>query len=254
MVIEEAFRDGPATRKSTRPPTVISTVERALDRAPGTRSLWLRLPPSRKLTYKPGQFISCELPLGETPTVRPYTIASSSDGGNLIEICLDLVPGGVGSHHLFSLGIGGSVSFTGPWGLFTLDHPPLAECVFVASGTGVVPLRAMIRRVLDSGDESSLVLLYGERDERRLLYRDEFETWAREQARFAFVPILSEPPAAWRGARGDLLAAAEERYVKADSDRRRHFYICGVGDIVTRLRDLLRGAGYERRAIHYEKW
>jgi ferredoxin-NADP reductase len=42
--------------------------------------------------------------------------------------------------------------------------------------------------------------------------------------------------------------------VDADSDRTRHFYVCGVGKGVLRLRDLLRGAGYERRAVHYEQW
>jgi hypothetical protein len=46
----------------------------------------------------------------------------------------------------------------------------------------------------------------------------------------------------------------EARYVKGDEDRSRYFYICGVGTLVTQLRDLLRGAGYQRRAVLYEKW
>jgi len=37
-------------------------------------------------------------------------------------------------------------------------------------------------------------------------------------------------------------------------DASRHFFVCGVGEIVPRLRGLLRGAGYERRAVPYEKW
>jgi ferredoxin-NADP reductase len=44
------------------------------------------------------------------------------------------------------------------------------------------------------------------------------------------------------------------RWVDADANRSRHFYICGVGKGVIALRDLLRGAGYERRAVHYEQW
>ncbi len=39
-----------------------------------------------------------------------------------------------------------------------------------------------------------------------------------------------------------------------DSDRSRQFYLCGVGKGVITLRNLLRGAGYERRAVHYEQW
>ena len=51
-----------------------------------------------------------------------------------------------------------------------------------------------------------------------------------------------------------LFELAQARWVGGDADRTRHFYICGVGKGVIRLRDLLRGAGYERRAVHYEQW
>jgi ferredoxin-NADP reductase len=51
-----------------------------------------------------------------------------------------------------------------------------------------------------------------------------------------------------------MIAETERRWVRADSERNRQFYVCGVGDGVLALRDLLRGAGYERRAIRYERW
>ncbi len=242
------------SREPIRQSVFAAKIERILDRARGTRSLWLRLPTGQKLDFLPGQFISCELPVGEKPILRPYSIASSSDDGNLIEICLDLVPGGPGSRTLFSLPIGSALRFTGPWGFFALDRPPDAECVFLAEGTGVVPLRLMIRRALDLPSESRLVLLYGERDEQRILYREDLESWARGQPRFIFLPLLREPSDRWQGLRGDLFAEVEQRYVKADSGRSRNFFICGVGDIVIRLRTLLRSAGYDRRAIQYEKW
>jgi ferredoxin-NADP reductase len=53
---------------------------------------------------------------------------------------------------------------------------------------------------------------------------------------------------------GSLSARIEQRYVHGDAQRQREFFICGVGEVVTRLRDRLRGAGYERRAVHYERW
>ncbi len=51
-----------------------------------------------------------------------------------------------------------------------------------------------------------------------------------------------------------LFEEVERRWVKADGDRTRQFYICGVGKGILKLRDLLRGAGYQRRAVHYELW
>jgi ferredoxin-NADP reductase len=227
-----------------------ATIERILERAPHTRSLWLRLPQGRHLGFLAGQFISCELPIGVEPILRPYSIAASADEGSLVEICFDLVPEGPGSRYLFSLVVGATVSFTGPWGLFTIDRPPESDCVFVASGTGIVPIRRMIARALEFPGRHPLKLLYGEASLSRLLYREDFEAWARDHSRFEFAPILQTGKAA----ADELFAEVERRYVIADSNRRRYFYVCGIGNIVVRLRDLLRSAGYERRAVNYEKW
>ncbi|MFI5396724.1 MAG: ferredoxin--NADP reductase [Candidatus Binatia bacterium] len=224
--------------------TYEATVERIIERAPHTKSLFLRLPPSRRFTFIPGQFISCLLPLDGGPAIRPYSIASSPDEPALLEICLNLVPGGVGSRYLFSLAVGASIRFTGPWGTFTLDRQPEAECVFIAEGTGIAPIRPMLWRALQSGSISPLRLHYGAASAAHLLYADEFERAAQEQPRFTFAPLLGVP----------LVEFVTQHYLARDTDRARHFYICGVGAIVPQLRDLLRRGGYERRAVQYEKW
>jgi NAD(P)H-flavin reductase len=155
---------------------------------------------------------------------------------------------------LFSLTVGAQVNFTGPWGTFKIDSPPAAECVFLADGTGIVPIRPMIRRTLESESQFPVHLLYSAEDESRLLYRAEFIEWARRNPRFVFEPSLRVSPSGWTGLQGTLTEHVEARYVRGDDDRSRHFYICGVGMPVTQLRDLLRGAGYQRRAVQYEKW
>jgi ferredoxin-NADP reductase len=221
-----------------------ATIERIVQRAADTRSFFLRLPPSQQLAFKPGQFISCLIPQAEGVAVRPYSIASSPDDSELIEICLNLVPGGVGSAYLFTLGIGAPVRFTGPWGTFTLARQPEAECVFLADGTGIAPIRPMIWRALASGGTLSLCLHYTAPSAAHLLYADEFERAARAHSRFSFLPLVA----------GSLVDVVTRQYLERDRDRTRHFYICGVGAIVPTLRDLLRSGGYERRAVHYEKW
>src|SRR5260370_41392136 len=101
-----------------------------------TGSFFLHLPRSQRLTFVPGQFISCLLPVGGETIIRPYSIASSPDDATL-EICLNLVPGGPGSHYLFGLDVAAPVRFTGPWGTFTLERAPQAECVVIADGTRI---------------------------------------------------------------------------------------------------------------------
>lgn len=241
---------------TAHPPTNAYTaiIERVYDHNADTRSLFLRLPLTRRLDFQPGQFLSLSLPIAGKMLTRPYSIASAPVENEPLEICFNLVPGGLGSSYLFDRQVGDCLNFTGPWGTFVLDHSLTlsAECVFLAEGTGIAPLRPMIRQTLAL--PRPVQLLYSARRESDLLYRQELETWARDYPSFHFESILSEPSSSWLGKQGTWVEHVERRYLLADQDRSRHFFICGVGSSVTRLRDLLRGAGYERRAVHYEKW
>jgi ferredoxin-NADP reductase len=93
-------------------------------------------------------------------------------------------------------------------------------------------------------------LLYAASSQQHLLYRDEFESFATRGRNFRFEPIVLQSSDIYPR----LLAEAERRWIAADTDRSRQFYVCGVGKGVSALRDLLRGAGYERRSVHYEQW
>jgi len=215
-------------------------VARVVEHAPDTRSLFLRGP---RIDFRPGQFISCLLPVGGETLIRPYSLASSPEEDEL-EICLNRVPGGLASPYLLSLAAGAPLRFTGPWGTFVLDRAPDAETVFIADGTGIAPIRPMLRRALATATGHPLRLLYGAESRERLIYRGELEAMAREHAAFRFEHVPG----------GRLREEVARRWVDGDADRGRRFFICGVGAIVPALRDLLRGAGYERRAVQYEKW
>jgi ferredoxin-NADP reductase len=214
---------------------------RIVEHAPDTRSLFLRLPPGERLEFRPGQFLSCLLPVGDQPPIiRPYSLASSPEDEEL-ELCLNLVPGGPGSHHLFQLTPGAAVHYTGPWGTFILDRAPDAEAIFIADGTGIAPIRPMLRRALATATHP-LHLLHG--TEGTPLYGRELVALAGSHRLLTVEHVPS----------AHLRDETVRRWIDADGDRRRHFYVCGVGDIVRTLRDLLRRAGYERRAVQYEKW
>ncbi len=234
--------------------TYAATIERICQHNVNTRSFFLRLRSDQHLAWKPGQFLSLLLPIAGETLIRPYSIASSPEERNLLEICLNLVPDGPGSHYLFARTVGETLCFTGPWGTFGFDQPPQAECVFIADGMGIAPIRPMIRRAVACEPGPPLQLLYSAVQESGLLYRQEWKASAQACPRFSFTPLLSNPASGWSGLQGSLVEYVECRYINGDGDRSRHFYICGVGQQVTHLRDLLRQAGYQRRAVQYEKW
>jgi ferredoxin-NADP reductase len=208
-----------------------------------TRSLFLRQTTAPRITFRPGQFISCLLPLGDETFIRPYSLASDPEHEDM-EICLNLVPGGRGSPYLLGLPRGATVRFTGPWGTFVLDRAPDVETVFIADGTGIAPIRPMVRRALATNPRHPIRLLCGVGSGTGLPYHAELDRLAREHANVDFHQVP----------RTRLRDEVQRRWVDGDAERRRCFYICGVGALVPELRDLLRRAGYERRAVQYEKW
>ena len=230
-----------------------AVVDRVQEWRPATRSLFLRIPAGARMPFHAGQFISLALPVGDSPPlVRPYSMASDP-GAELIEICVDLVPGGIGSAYLFALAPGATVSFKGPFGTFMVDEPPAAEMVCIADGTGIAPIRAIVRRALARDGDHRVAVLHGAPSEADLLFRAELTGLAGAHSRFSWEPVLAGPGSA-AGENPKLEALVLDRYVRADTDRTRHFWICAVGDLVRRLREALRAAGYERRAVHYEQW
>jgi ferredoxin-NADP reductase len=217
------------------------TVTRVVDHAPGVRSLHLAL--AAPLRHLPGQFISCALPSGEQTLTRAYTIASHPADPLAIEIVFNLVPGGLGSTSLFGLTIGDVVHFTGPWGTFTLDTQPDAETIFVADGICIAPIRPMLARACATGTHP-IHLLYGTGPNAPLLYQAELRALADRHARFTWSAVDT----------ARLEAEVSAAFVAADEDRRRHFFVCAIGDRLRRLRRLIRDAGYDRHALHFERW
>jgi ferredoxin-NADP reductase len=199
-----------------------------------TRSLFLAL--DAPLSFRPGQFLSCLLPVGGERIIRPYSIASGPDEPERLEILYNLVSDGPGSGHLHTLQVGDALHFTGPWGTFVLDEPPDAETVFVAEHTAIAPIRAMLR-------------WHAVRPHRpfRLLYGTAVGVYLDE--------LTALPGLETEVVRPDrLLDETRRRFVDADAARSRHFFVCAIGATAYALRDCLRGAGYPRHAVRYEKW
>jgi ferredoxin-NADP reductase len=237
--------DAPSKRS-----TLNVRVDRIFDHASDTRSIFLSLTSGKHLRFAPGQFISITIPLGDETRSRPYSIASDPEDRGPFEICFNRVKGGRGVEWLFDRRVGDTLDFSGPFGNFTIDRAPDAELGFIAEGTAIAPIRPMLKRALTSSPAAKIHMIYAAPDRDHILYADEIEQLVRTAPNFSYEPVIVPADQIY----DRLFELAQSRWITADADRTRHFYICGVGKGVIRLRDLLRGAGYERRAVHYEQW
>jgi CDP-4-dehydro-6-deoxyglucose reductase len=219
------------------------------DLAPEVRHFVFEVAGTGRVDFTPGQFVSVTERIGGRDVTRAYSIASPPDG-KCIELCLNRVADGLVSPHLFDLRPGDSVRLSEPLGYF-VPRRPLSDSVFIATGTGIAPIRSILHHVLRKGTGRRLTLLFGARYEARLLYRQEFEKLASEHPNFRFLPALSRPDEFWHGRTGHVQAYLDEALGDShDLD----VYVCGLKAMVDDVRAELKRRGFDRKRIIYEKY
>jgi NAD(P)H-flavin reductase len=217
--------------------------------APEVRHLVFQLEDTDSLAYVPGQFASVTAEIDGSPITRAYSFAAPA-AGSRFELCLNRVAEGKFSPYLFDLRPGDQIQMTGPWGGF-IFRQPVEDSILVATGTGIVPFRAMLLDQLARDRVHQFTLIFGVRYERGLLYREEFEQLERDHANFHFWPTLSRPEPSWSGRTGHVQA----HLFQATAERRdMNVFICGLKAMVDDVRAILKSSGFDRKRIICEKY
>lgn len=226
-----------------------ATVVEFHDIAPEVRHFTFEVPDVSQLRYKAGQFVSLKETINSKKITRPYSIVSLPDG-NRFELCLNLVHEGVFTPHLFSMKPGDSIEISEPLGFFTI-RDPAKEAVFVATGTGIAPFRAMAPEYLAHPNANQLTLIFGVRHENTIYYRGDFEGLAGKYSNFRFWPTLSRAESSWSGRTGHV----QLHLLEAIGDRRDlDVYVCGLKAMVDDVRAILKAMGFDRKQIIFEKY
>ncbi len=253
------------------PPTFDVRLVRARKLSPQVRELGFERADGTPVEFQAGQWVSLVLPLPEGEGRRAYSIASHPDGSSGFELAVTKVDGGPGSTYLHELPVGAVVRALGPQGFFTRPRmaghagPAAYPALFVGTGTGVTPLRSMIKDALLAGETAPIVLLFGVRYESDRLYREELEELSRTYANFRAVYTVSRPDASWSGATGYVQTHVESLWRELAHERASsaseeapvapHVYICGLERMVSAVRDLLRKQmGIDRKQVHSERY
>jgi CDP-4-dehydro-6-deoxyglucose reductase len=168
--------------------------------------MFVRLPAAERFDFLPGQYIDFLLPGGRR---RSFSIASPPHDSRLLELHVRRVSGGEFTEPLFSEPLrGGLLTMQGPFGHFVYRSPEPrsrandAPMLLLGGGTGLAPLKSILRHVIENGLDREMTLYWGVRDERDLYARVALEQMARRAANFRWVPVLSDAAPGWAGRRG----------------------------------------------------
>ncbi len=171
--------------------------------APDVLRVMLRLPPANGLRYLAGQSVDVIDPAG---TRRSYSIANSpgrNGESTKLELHVRAVGGGAMSEYWFKRARANDLlRLVGPRGTFFLRRTTGLDLVFLGTGTGIAPIKAMLEALDAASPEDSprsICLYWGGRVPADLY-------WDPQAARpnLRYTPVLSRAGTAWSGRCGHV--------------------------------------------------
>jgi CDP-4-dehydro-6-deoxyglucose reductase len=200
--------------------------------APDVIQVNLRLPPTAEFSFIPGQYI---IVIGPDGIRRSYSLANFSAADNVLELHIRAIAGGVMSEYWFKQAkINDLLRLNGPLGTFFLRDVAYLDLVFLATGTGLAPVKAILQSLRDlTGDRAprSVTVFWGGR-----VPTDLYFDVPSIAGKFEYVPVLSRPGTAWSGARGHVQQAF---LAKGTNLRQAMVYACGSDAMIHSAKELL---------------
>ncbi|MFE7598254.1 2Fe-2S iron-sulfur cluster-binding protein [Streptomyces sp. NPDC057494] len=211
-------------------------------------SLVLQAPPESadRFTYRPGQFLTLKLPGADgRPAARCYSLASSPHTGEPLKITVKRVAGGYGSNWVCDrLAAGDELEVLPPAGTFTPDSLD-GDLLLVAGGSGITPVLSIAKSALAEG-RGRVALLYANRDESSVVFRDELRALAQDHPHRLLVVHWLESLQGLPSV--DRLAAALAPYAGREA------FVCGPQPLMDAVEQALRTLGAPGDRIHRERF
>lgn len=223
------------------------------DETADTRSFSISVPELETFDFKPGQFVTLDLPIHEQRNKRwrSYSISSAPSGNNSFELLIKRFETGAGSSYLFDeISKGSELTLRGPQGVFNLPDQLDKNICFICTGTGVAPFRSMIRHIqLQNLPHQKITLLYGCRKQEDVLYESEFRQMEKDMKGFSYLTVFSREEGA--NIRSGYVHSIYEEMIKADPSPT-YFFLCGWKNMIDEARKRLSDLGIDKKDIHFE--
>ncbi len=218
-----------------------------------TKTLRFQVPKERRLSARPGQFLTFQWRVNGQRITRSYTISSSPIHENYVEITPKRMENGWVSVFLNDRATPGlTVEASGPYGQFYFDETLHKNIVLIAAGSGITPMISILRYIDDLKLSPSVTLLYGVRTGSDIIFKNELARLEGSLPNFKYEVWLSRPDATWKGHSGRLTDEFVSRHViDVDSPI---FFLCGPKGFMDNARQILSTLGVKQERILQESF
>lgn len=208
---------------------------------PDVLEVRLRLPPTARFTYLPGQYVDV---IGAGGVRRSYSLAGGAPP-NQLSLHIRHVPSGIMSDYWFSHAkIDDLLRLSGPLGTFFLRDVTGRKVIFMATGTGIAPVTAMLEGLAqpDASQPEQVTVIWGARHA-----ADFYADLSSMCAQNCYWRVLSRPDPAWSG----LTGYVQDALLAANFDLNKTVvYACGSDAMIRSAKHLLVSAGLSPDDFH----
>lgn len=222
-------------------------------------SLAFEVPEQDRETFAfvPGQYLTLRAEIDGHDVRRSYSICSGVNDGEL-RVAIKRVDGGAFSAYANDdLKPGDSIEVMPPDGRFLAPLDPNGARAYVAfaAGSGITPILAILKSVLEVEPRSRFTLFLGNRDSESIMFRDALEDMKnRYPGRFSLTHVLSREPREVPLLNGRIDAEKCRTILGAmiKATAVHGYYLCGPEQMIAEIRETLAQAGVPEDRIHFE--
>ncbi|MBK9256385.1 MAG: ferredoxin--NADP reductase [Saprospiraceae bacterium] len=249
-------------------------VDSVIQETGDSKTIYFELTPELKdeFYHLPGQYLTIKKKSGDSDIRRAYSICTMP-GANKIGVTIKKIKGGQMSEFIHDqVKEGDLIEVMLPEGNFVVkpDHQLTRDHYFFAAGSGITPVMSMIKTILEEEPKSRCYLLYGNRDEDNIIFKESLDSLVKKYEDQLFVTyILSQPKkqkssgfsgllgksvTQWKGMTGRIDEKKTEEFFKENPSKNsdRHYFICGPGNFIERLEKMLLSKNISSKNIHKE--
>lgn len=224
--------------------------------------------------YKQGQYLTLKFDINGEPVRRSYSMCSSPVDDQLA-VTVKKVPNGLVSNYIFDyVEEGQTIEVMPPQGRFFTELAPDHRKTYylIGAGSGITPLFSILKTILEEEPQSSVFLLYGNRNESSIIYKETLDQLAEKYAgqlkvehvltkpqrekKKGITGLFSKGKMNWTGRIGrinnlvvnDFLKENPAPYPDAE------YFICGPGDMIDLVHSELIRIGVDEDHIHQERF
>ncbi len=241
-----------------------------------TVSLKFGIPENLKEAYnfRAGQYLTLKFNVKGTEARRAYSMSSAPNEDG-ITVSVKRVKGGLISNHIHdAVKVGDDVEVMVPQGRFLVNPSPEGRKTYYlfGAGSGITPLMSIAKTLLEEEAQSSVYLLYGNRNEDNIIFKSALDKMKETYKGQFFVEyILSQPKKAkagglagmfgkkvssWAGKTGRIDRRTTAEFLERNTPPypTTEYYMCGPGNMIETVADVLSARGVNEDNVHFERF